>query len=112
MGKGNTKCKDRFLAHESRTDKLANQPLLGHDTADNSTTSYTFNRVFAIPCNQVVIVDDELFAGCHLYINNVNSCILSRRSLRFDCGATYVLLYNCSQTSNKQNTFPANFNDE
>lgn len=52
--------------HIPWTSKLAHQALVGAQIANYATTGNTLQDVLGIPCNQVAVIDDVLFAWLEL----------------------------------------------
>lgn len=48
--------------HSSRSGKLAHQTFSAADAGDNASACYTFHDVFAVPGDEMAVIDDVLFA--------------------------------------------------
>lgn len=98
--------KEDFL----HTSKLANQSFRCCHTADNTTTGYSFYRVLAVPCYQVIIVDNILLSRRHLQVRRVNYAphVVSQVQVN----ETYIFLDDSSQTRDEQNSLSADLDNK
>jgi hypothetical protein len=69
----------RLHEDSSRPSKLAHEAFTCGQVADNSTGRNTLERVFAIPRDQMSVVDDVLFAFAELEImERLVICLVAR----------------------------------